>query len=36
MAQGKIKVKTQLPGNVKGKKVKKLEKAPPQRKIQRM
>lgn len=32
MPQGKMKVKTQLPGNVKGKKIKKLDKAPPKRK----
>ncbi len=35
MPQGKIKVKTQMPSNVKGKKVKKLDKVPPKRKVQR-
>lgn len=34
MPQGKIKVKTQMPSNVKGKKVKKLDKVPPKRKVQ--
>ena len=35
MAQGKIKVKSQLPSNVKGKKVKKLDKAKPKKVVQR-
>jgi len=35
MPQGKIKVKTTMPSNVKGKKVKKLDKQPPKRKVQR-
>lgn len=35
MPQGKIKVKTAMPTNVKGKKVKKLDKVPPKRKVQR-
>lgn len=34
MPQGKIKVKTTMPSNVKGKKVKKLDKQPPKRKVQ--
>lgn len=34
MPQGKIKVKAQMPTNVKGKKVKKLDKVPPKRKVQ--
>ncbi|KZS21209.1 Uncharacterized protein APZ42_011911 [Daphnia magna] len=34
MPQGRIKVKTAMPTNVKGKKVKKLDKVPPKRKVQ--
>merc|ERR1711915_737601 len=33
MPQGKIKVKAQMPASVRGKKVKKLDKAPPERKV---
>ena len=35
MPQGKIKVKSQLPTNVKGKKIKKLDKAKPKKVVQR-
>ena len=35
MPQGKIKVKSQLPSNVKGKKIRKLDKAKPKKIVQR-
>merc|ERR1712137_475029 len=34
MPQGKIKVKSQLPSNIKGKKIKKLDKAKPKKVVQ--
>jgi hypothetical protein len=35
MPQGKIKVKATMPSNVKGKKIHKLDKQAPKRKVQR-